>query len=426
MLRFRTAASRARAATALVLSVLFAVGCGGGDEAADSALGPQQLRVRWVPPHLYPPSPDHYVLQLQAALTPAQIQLLQSQFGLSVVTSQSYEGDEITLLNGPVGVNLADVEGQLSGTVIETSVNDAVSLVEGTTLIGSFAVGEWSTEVASGTGLESLNAELLHESVRGAGVIVAVLDTGADLDHPHLVDNVSPLPASSGLFSSEQLDGDDDDGDGLVDEAYGHGTHVTGIVCQIAPDVTVIPVRVLNADGVGSIWDLMRGLLVAAEHGAQIFNLSLATTEPNDMLETRFQTMSEAGLVVIAAAGNGGNGSPTFPGSSAFTVGVAAVDAQDLLTSFSGSGPLVAMAAPGVNVLSTYPSVGDQVNGARATGTSMAAPSVCGSLALLMEGLSTSGPFCVSVLKSTASTVYPSGSVVFGRVNPVQSLGTAR
>jgi serine protease len=170
----------------------------------------------------------------------------------------------------------------------------------------------------------------------------------------------------------------------------------------------------------------MRALQVAADRGADIINLSLALTGANAMLQGRFQTLHENGIVVVAAAGNAGNGNPSFPGSSVYTVGVAAVDAQDQLAAFSGSGPLVQLAAPGISILSTYPSTGDEVQGARATGTSMAAPVACGSLALLSERFALSAFDVVALLQDTASAVTPAGSVAFGRVDPVPAITGAR
>jgi subtilisin family serine protease len=431
MPRFRRTSPRptgARVGVALIALALAlaAAACAEREAPRDGLAGPQLMKFLPAPPNLVIPRPDNYVLQVAVPLTAGEMQALGSQFGLTLLAREPLGDEEIVLLRGPQGVDLFAVQAQLGSNLQEKSVNDGVYLIQGTTLIGSFAVGEWSTEVSNGTGLESLNAASVQETVRGAGVVVAVLDTGADLDHPLLAGNLSPVPASTGFSSGELPDGNDDDGDGEVDEAYGHGTHVTGIVCQIAPDVTVIPIRVLNADGVGSIWDLMRALQVAADRGAQIINLSLAMTGENAMLQARFQTLHENGIVVVAAAGNAGNGNPTFPGSSAYTVGVAAVDSQDQLAGFSGSGPLVPLAAPGIGILSTYPSSGDEVQGARATGTSMAAPVACGSLALLSERFGLTAFDVVALLQDTARAVTPAGSVAFGRVDPVPAITGAR
>lgn len=404
---------------AIALAGLVSASCGGGDEESVPPTGPEAARTRRVPPALFPPTNHNYVLDVALPLTTAQLQMLEQDFGLHPVSSS---GDgAIVLLDGPTGVNLQAVEEALGSAVQETSVNDPVYLAEGATLIGSFAVGNWSTEVANGTGLESVSVAASQLGADGSGVTVAVLDTGVDVDHPQLIDNVVAMAPSTGFSSAEYADGADDDADGAVDEAYGHGTHVAGIVCQIAPGVTVLPIRVLNADGVGSVFDVARGIQAADDAGAQIFNLSLSVSSVNHLLERRIRGVHVEGKIVVAAAGNDGNGLATYPGTSEHALGVAAVDATDHLAWFSGSGPSILLAAPGVNVLSTYPSEGAESQAARASGTSMATPVVCAAIALLEQHLSLAGTAAVNVLLGSTVPVTPEGAVAYGRVAPAVS-----
>lgn len=193
-----------------------------------------------------------------------------------------------------------------------------------------------------------------------ADVIVAVVDTGVDPTHPDLAARV-------------RADGYDfvDDDDDPRDE-NGHGTHVAGIIAAIlnnnegiaglAPNVTILPVRVMNARGRGSDPDIARGIRFAADRGAKVINLSLGATlmlnadEPSALVNEAIVYAQQQGALVVVAAGN-----DAVPLPNAIAVDnpdvlvVAATDDRDRRAPFSNSGPWVAVSAPGVNILSTMP-----------------------------------------------------------------------
>lgn len=135
-----------------------------------------------------------------------------------------------------------------------------------------------------------LSLGTVHQVATGAGTVVAVLDTGVDAAHPMLAgrllpgydlidDDPDPLDVANGV---------DDDGDGLVDEAYGHGTFVAGVVAQIAPDAAILPVRVLDADGRAELHTVIEGIDLAIEQGANVINMSfglLGDHEPRPLKE---------------------------------------------------------------------------------------------------------------------------------------------
>lgn len=228
---------------------------------------------------------------------------------------------------------------------------------------------------------EHLDLPLARELSTGSGVVVAVLDTGVQLDHPALaphlvagydfVDN-DTVPADEG-------NGLDDDADGLVDEATGHGTHVAGIVLLVAPQSQIMPLRVLNSDGVGSAFQVAQAMIHATDHGAQVLNLSLGTPLHSDVLLEGVNYARSAGVMVVAAAGNLNSTEPQYPAADEGVIAVAALDEERLKTSFSNYGSWVDLAAPGESIYSTYPIDGY----GWWSGTSMATPFVSGQIALL-------------------------------------------
>ena len=155
---------------------------------------------------------------------------------------------------------------------------------------------------------------------RGQGILVAVLDTGAELTHPMLQGHVAGgIDFVDGdTDPSEGSYGVDMDGDGLVDEARGHGTHVAGVVSVVAPDAQLLIVRVLDSEGRGSMMNVARGIRWAVANGANVVNLSLGGLNKSDAVELALSEASAAGVACIAAAGNDGGPIPAgIPGQLA-------------------------------------------------------------------------------------------------------------
>lgn len=225
-----------------------------------------------------------------------------------------------------------------------------------------------------------------HDLSTGAGITVAVLDTGIDADHPMLAGRLLPgydMVSDDG-DPAEEADGIDDDGDGVVDEAYGHGTFVAGIVAQVAPDARIVPVRVLDADGVGELHAVIEGMEFAIDAGADVINLSFGLNEKSKSkaLKDVFKRAKDEGVTVVAAAGNRGDDAKHFPAAEKEIVSVGALDSSGAqIAGFSGRGKWVDIAAPGEDIVSSIPGG----NYATWGGTSMAAPVVSGQLALMAQ-----------------------------------------
>lgn len=223
-----------------------------------------------------------------------------------------------------------------------------------------------------------------------SSVTVAVLDTGVDYTHPDLVGRVIKGP--------DYIDKDYDPKD-----MHGHGTHVAGIIAAglnnhegvsgLAPDVKIMAIRVLDENGGGSLFNIAKGLAYAANHGAKVINLSLGSPSGGGLMKTLANFIAgyadAKGSLIIAAAGNAG-GEIGYPAAASRFMAVGAVNQDKYLASFSNWGEELDVVAPGVNILSTFPTypvttnaLGLPQNYATLNGTSMATPMVSALAALV-------------------------------------------
>jgi len=328
---------------------------------------------------------DEVVVAVQPG---TDVNALAADYGLSVIEGLTGSPDTY-LLQAPAGTYVVDLAARLAADqrtrfaepnfttgAPEANPNYGWGRDDGPQPAGSDPA-VWTGQQA----LAQVGAAQAQATSTGAGVTVAVLDTGVAAGHPALAGAL----AGPGF---DLIDGDrnpddvangvDDDGDGRVDEAAGHGTHVAGIVLAVAPDAQVLPVRVLDSDGRGSIFALVEGIRAALDSDADVLNMSLGTTEDSALLADVLEEVSED-TVVVASAGNSGTRELQYPAATGGVVSVASVDAQDALSVFSNRG-WVDVAAPGEGIISTFPGGGF----ASWAGTSMAAPFVAGQAALLL------------------------------------------
>lgn len=246
---------------------------------------------------------------------------------------------------------------------------------------------------------------------RGASVLLAIVDTGVNYNHPDIEPNIYRNPR-------ESANGHDDDGNGLVDDVFGwdfsnndgrpfddggHGSHVAGLAGAttfgVAPDIKILPVKVLNAMGSGDIASISAGIMYAADQGARIINTSLGSMDPNfKMLHRAIEYAIRKGALVVTAAGNGPSGTgtnidvtPMYPASfeEPEVVAVAASHGAQL-SSYSNFGAnAVDIAAPGGDgkqlIRSLASTNANRLLYVEKAGTSMAAPLVAGAAALLMD-----------------------------------------
>ena len=163
-----------------------------------------------------------------------------------------------------------------------------------------------------------VNLAAVHTHYTGAGVIVAVLDTGVDLDHPALRDHLLP---GRDVVADDAIPMDEGPGIG-----QGHGTHVAGIIAALAPGSQLLPVRVLDANGRGNTFLLAYAVEWATAQGADVINLSLGADFDSAVLSDTLTAAQDAGVIVVAAVGNDNHSAPQFPAFHPAVLGVTAVD----------------------------------------------------------------------------------------------------
>lgn len=215
-------------------------------------------------------------------------------------------------------------------------------------------------------------------------VVVAVIDSGVDLSHPDLVGTTVVSPRNETFNNTD------------VSDPYGHGTHVAGAIfartdnatgiAGIAPDSSLMPIKVLDGAGAGFFSDVLDGVDWARTHGANVINLSLGgllSTDEIALFQPTFSAARAAGILVVAAAGNSGNPLMFYPAGLQGVVSVGAVDSSDVVADFSTVNRAVDLSAPGVDTLSTMPLDINPDGYERDSGTSMASPHVAGVAALV-------------------------------------------
>jgi subtilisin family serine protease len=224
-----------------------------------------------------------------------------------------------------------------------------------------------------------------HSISRGAGITVAILDTGIDPDHEVFHDRLSPYALDCVDDDDEpweEADGLDNDGDGIIDEGFGHGTMVAGLVALVAPDAMIMPLRVLDDEGRGTAYGITKAIIFAASHGANVINMSFGVGTEIPSIHRKLRWAERRGCVAVCGAGNRGIEEPPFyPAADSLAFMVTAVDSTDVKASFADYSSLVCVSAPGVGIRSAYPG-GDWSVG---SGCSFAAPIVAGEVALLLS-----------------------------------------
>jgi subtilisin family serine protease len=164
--------------------------------------------------------------------------------------------------------------------------------------------------------------------------------------------------------------------------AYGHGTMVAGLVHLVAPNATLLPVRVFGANGAATLSQVIDGVYWAVEHGANVINMSFSTTQDSPQLKAALDYAVKKGVICVAAAGNDGKATQVWPAAYDTVMGIGSTNNQMIRSLFSNFGtPLVSLAAPGEGDVTVYPGS----HYAQVWGTSFSAPLAAGGAALLVD-----------------------------------------
>jgi subtilisin family serine protease len=291
----------------------------------------------------------------------------------------------------------------------------------------TLTIRAWTASTPTAAGTQYANSLLrlstAQQSSTGTGIVVAVLDSGVSAANPAIGGRVvAGFDAiAGGSNTDDRRDAIDNDGDGLIDEGAGHGTHVAGIVRRVAPGASIMPVRVLDSDGNGDSWVLASGLAWAADHGARVVNASVGGRGSHQFVKRALDLARRKGVTVVAAAGNDGRERENYPAGDDCVVAVTSSGASDRVSSFSTTGSWVAVTAPGEDIVSGYPFMASGY--AAMSGTSMAAPFVAGQAALLHASKPlTPGAVQLAIRGTTVALVNPPRRAGTGRIDPVASL----
>ena len=216
-------------------------------------------------------------------------------------------------------------------------------------------------------------------NIKGSGIVVAVLDTGIDLDHPDLANNI----VDGWNFADDNSD---------VSDLDNHGTMVSGIIAAIAnnnegmtgvaPEAKIMPLKVLDSEG-GNLRDVASAIRYAADNGAQVITMSFGgqRTRFSIITEKAIDYAHKQGCILVAAVGNENTSELFYPAAYEQVIAVSAIDQNDTRADFSNYGTYVDFCAPGINIASTGKDGGYYM----ANGTSFSAPFVAGLIALMLS-----------------------------------------
>lgn len=330
-------------------------------------------------------APDEVLVKFRADTTQAIIDDLLKKHGVN--TRKIIRGISVHVLNMPRGILVQEMVRRLNSEVaVEYAEPNYVARAMETLVPNDERFQEqWALNNRGQTGGKpdaDIDApEAWFIKTGSASVRIAIVDTGISSVHEDLSGKVG-----TGYNAIKNTPGNAEDDNG-------HGTHVAGIaaartntddrkgIAGVCWGCGLVPVKVLDENGSGTYGDVSEGIIWAADNGAQIINLSLGGSFSSATLQSAVKHAWERGVLLACAAGNNGNQNPVYPGYYAECTAVAATDHRDEKPRWSSYGSWVDVAAPGVDILSTYP--GNIY--VKLSGTSMATPHVAGLAGLVFS-----------------------------------------
>lgn len=348
----------------------------------------------------------------------------------------------------------------LTQPVLTQSSTSILDSLPGRTLVsffGSTVPSNYTAQTA--TSIIRLDDARTATHLTGSGV-VAIIDTGADLNHPALsavlvtgydftrdtlgaseLADLNPTVAaqlqqsSTSILDAQntlQLNGSalailnqsstsilDQSSTSILDSTlaeFGHGTMTAGIVHLVAPTAKIMPLKAFRADGSSNLSDIIRAIYYAADHGANIVSMSFSMPQSSPGLQAAIQYALNKNVTMVASSGNDGSKTLVYPASYGGVQGIGSSTSADLRSTFSnyGSG-VVTFAAPGEGVITTFPGS----NYAAGWGTSFSTPMFAGAAALVLQARPTSKPGDITNALSKTKQISDMG---YGRIDLYQSL----
>src|SRR2546426_6876350 len=321
---------------------------------------------------------------------------------------QGIEPDtDVTLPGAPAGLKL----DQSTASILDTLSHRTLVPFYGSPVLSSYV---------NQPAVVLIRSEEAHQLATGAG-IVAVIDTGVDPNHPVLKASLVPgfdftrslpgIPSEFADLSQSTASILDQSTASILDQntivvlnqstasildqstasildrtqvpqAFGHGTMVAGIIHLVAPAAQIMPLKAFKVDGTSNLFDILRAIYFAVDHGAKVINMSFSMVNSSPELVRTINYATGHGVICVSSAGNTGKETLVFPAAYRNVIGVASTNNLDMRSTFSNFGhSLTFMTAPGEGIITTYP--GNHY--AAAWGKSFSTPFVSGTAALLVQ-----------------------------------------
>jgi len=413
--------------------------------------------------------------------SPSNVQNVVNQHGLTVV-KELYDGTNCVMLVTSASADVSGTETEvesdlrvvgfepeqraslpelssLSQATLTQSTTSILDTLPGRTIVsffGSTVPSNYTTQTA--TNIIRLGDARTATHLTGSGV-VAIIDTGADLNHPALsavlvpgYDFTRDIPGSSELAdlnptvaaqlqqsTTSILDAQntlvlnsavailnqsttsilDQSTTSILDSSlaeFGHGTMTAGIVHLVAPTAKIMPLKAFRADGSSNLSDIIRAIYYGADNGANVISMSFSMAQSSPGLQAAIQYALGKNVTMIASSGNDGLKTLVYPASYGGVQGIGSSTNTDLRSTFSnyGSG-VVTFAAPGEGVITTYPGS----NYAAGWGTSFSTPMFAGAAALVLQASPAAKPGDITNALSKTKQISDMG---YGRIDLYQSL----
>jgi len=413
--------------------------------------------------------------------SPSNVQNVVNQHGLTVV-KELYDGTNCVMLVTSASADVAGTETEvesdlrvvgfepeqrailpelssLTQPTLTQSTTSILDTLPGRTLVsffGSTVPSNYTTQTA--TSIIRLGDARTATHLTGIG-LVAIIDTGADLNHPALsavlvpgydftrdilgaseladlnptvaaqlqqsttsildAQNTLVLNSAVAILNQSTTSILDQSTTSILDSSlaeFGHGTMTAGIVNLVAPTANIMPLKAFRADGSSNLSDIIRAIYYAADHGANIISMSFSMPQSSPGLQAAIQYALSRNVATVASSGNDGAKTLVYPASYGGVQGIGSSTNTDLRSTFSnyGSG-VVTFAAPGEGVITTYPGS----SYAAGWGTSFSTPMFAGAASLVLQARPTAKPGDITNALSKTKQISDMG---YGRIDLYQSL----